>query len=555
MLVNGLHFRNLRGDLYGGITAAVVALPLALAFGVASGAGPVAGVYGAVFVGFFAALFGGTPAQVSGPTGPMTVVMAAVITRYAHEPALAFTVVMMAGGFQVAFGLLRLGRFINLMPYPVISGFMSGIGCIIIVLQLAPLGGVANPSGQPLEALAFLPEALGMAQPDALVVGVASFVICMFLPARIGRLLPAPLVALVVGVALVATVFGGAPVLGEIPSGLPSPTLPAMELAALPGMIKSALVLALLASIDSLLTSLIADNITRTYHRSDRELVGQGIGNAVAGLMGAIPGAGATMRTVVNVRAGGRTPLSGALHAVLLLGVMLGLGRYAAHIPHAVLAGILIKVGIDIIDWKYLRLLPRAPRGDLLVMLVVLTLTVVVDLIAAVGAGVVMASLLFVKHMADLQAGSIRAAAGPDDHPHLSAEEVALLAGCAGTVRYVHFGGPMSFGAANEMSRRLTGFAEERVLLLDLGDVPFVDTSAALAVGNVVESAAEVGCRVIIAGMSERVRGTLERLGVLATLAADDLPGQRLAAIERAAALAAGGGGARDADPGVPGPA
>src|SRR5688572_5009715 len=407
-LTYGLHFRNLKGDIYGGVTAAVVALPLALAFGVASGAGPIAGVYGAIFVGFFAALFGGTPAQVSGPTGPMTVVSAALITQYAHEPAMAFTVIMLAGLFQIAFGIARLGRYINLVPYPVISGFMSGIGCIIILLQLAPFVGHASSAG-PLAALAALPAAWSDLVQDALLLGVLALAIGVFWPARLKRYLPPTLAALIIGTVLAVWRFPGAPILGDIPTGLPDPQLPTFELAALPSMVKSALVLALLGSIDSLLTSLICDSMTKTPHRSDRELIGQGIGNAIAGLMGGIPGAGATMRSVINIRTGGQTPLSGALHAVVLLAVMLGLGVYASHIPHAVLAGILLKVGFDIIDWDYIRRVPRAPKAGVVLMFGVMGLTVFVDLITAVAVGVIAASLLFVKRMADLQARSMRA--------------------------------------------------------------------------------------------------------------------------------------------------
>ena len=288
-----------------------MALPLALAFGVASGAGPVAGLYGAIFVGFFAALFGGTPAQVSGPTGPMTVVMAGVITQYGHEPAMAFTVVMLAGVFQILFGVFKLGRYISLVPFPVISGFMSGIGCIIIILQIAPLIGHETAGGGPLLALAGLPDRLVAPGRDATIVGLLALAIVYLTPKRIDQIMPAPLVALVAGTLLVLFLFPGAPVLGEIPTGSPDPQLPKFALEAVPGIVQSALVLALLGSIDSLLTSLIADNVTQSHHDSDRELIGQGIGNTIAGAFGAIPGAGATMRTVINVRTGGRTPISG----------------------------------------------------------------------------------------------------------------------------------------------------------------------------------------------------------------------------------------------------
>ncbi len=535
--VTGLRFDNLRGDFYGGVTAAVVALPLALAFGVASGAGPVAGVYGAIFVGLLAAIFGGTPCQISGPTGPMTVVMAGILTYYAQQPALAFTVVVMAGLFQIGFGVLKLGRYISLMPYPVISGFMSGIGCIIIILQFAPLLGSINPPGGPLAAIAGMGAAIANTQSDALLAGLASLAILLFLPARIARLLPAPLLALAIGTLLVAWVFTSAPVLGNIPEGFPSPRWPMITLEALPGMIKSALVLAFLGSIDSLLTSLIADNVTQTYHDSDRELIGQGIGNMVAGIMGAIPGAGATMRTVVNARAGGRTPLSGIIHALLLLGVMLGLGRYAAYIPHAVLAGILIKVGIDIIDWDYLRRVRRAPFAGVVFMFVVLALTVLVDLITAVAVGVVMASLLFVKRMSDLQLESIKAIVDPNDDATFNAEEREALQQCRGRVLYVHLGGPMSFGAANEMARKLSTQAECEILILDLSEVPMIDSSASLAVEEVIARAHAAGRRVLLAGLKPKVEQVLSKLGVTELAGRESHFRERLSALQHAVAI------------------
>ena len=374
-IVHGWRFNNIRGDIYGGVTAAVVALPLALAFGVASGAGPIAGIYGAIAVGFFAAVFGGTPAQVSGPTGPMTVVMAAIVIQYQHDPALAFTVVMLGGLFQILFGVFRIGHFIDMMPFPVISGFMTGIGCIIIILQIAPLFGHDLPAGGTLGALIALPDTVSTPNIDALFVGLVCFAIAAFTPARIGRILPPPLIALFVGTGLVYVLLPAAPILGNVPTGLPVIKLPALALESLPHMIGSALVLAVLGSLDSLLTSLIADNVTRTHHKSDRELVAQGIGNMVSGLIGGLPGAGATMRTVVNVRAGGRTPISGALHAVVLLAIVLGMAPLAAHIPNAVLAGILFKVGIDIIDWDYLKRIRRAPKQGAFFMIVVLGLT------------------------------------------------------------------------------------------------------------------------------------------------------------------------------------
>ncbi len=535
--VHGLRFDNIRGDIYGGLTAAVVALPLALAFGVASGAGPVAGLYGAIFVGFFAAVFGGTPSQISGPTGPMTVVMAGIITQYAHEPAMAFTVVMLAGLFQILFGVLKLGRYIAYVPMPVISGFMSGIGCIIIILQLAPMIGHPTPGGGTLAVLAALPTLIIQPHLDAMIVGAVALAIVFFMPNRLNRIIPAPLIALVAGTLFVLWLLPGVPILGEIPIGLPKPTLPHFSLAAVPDMVQGAIILALLGAIDSLLTSLIADNVTQTHHDSDRELIGQGIGNTLAGFFGAIPGAGATMRTVINVRTGGRTPISGALHALVLLAIVLGLGGLAAHIPHAVLAGILIKVGIDIIDWPYLRRLHKAPRAGIIIMGMVLGLTVFVDLITAFAVGVVAASLLLVRRMSDLQLGNIRSISNHVDESPLDENERAVLAEADGRVILHHLSGPFTFGAAKGMARRLAAADAFDVLVLDMTDVTFLDSSASMAIDDVIVHIQGRDKHVFLVGVRPEIERNLERLGVTDRLPEGHRRGSRLEALRQAVAL------------------
>ncbi|MEZ5614229.1 MAG: SulP family inorganic anion transporter [Rhodocyclaceae bacterium] len=573
--IHGLHFDNLRGDLFGGITAAVVALPLALAFGVASGAGPVAGLYGAICVGFFAALFGGTPSQVSGPTGPMTVVMAAVFTQYTalypDDPgkgvALAFTVVMLGGGFQMLFGFLKLGKYINLVPAPVISGFMTGIGVIIILLQLAPLLGQAGAAG-PLEAARALPHAMAHIVPAAAILGGATLLVVYLWPQRFNRVLPAPLLALVAGSLGLYLVsggsidtrdidgrtlhfLGGASILGDIPGGLPSLRFPHIDLALAADMIKSALMLAVLGSIDSLLTSLVADNITRTYHASDRELVGQGIGNAVSGLFGGLPGAGATMRTVVNVRAGGLTPLSGMVHAAALLAVALGAGSLARFVPHAVLAGILVKVGTDIVDWDFLRRIRHVSPAGTAMMLTVFFLTVFVDLITAVAIGMIMASLLLMKRVTELQLASITAITAPHAEAPLSAEERVLLGAAGGRILLFHLGGPMSFGAAKDMVRRLATFDEYDALVLDLADVPSVDYTTTRSIEDMIQRAQGSGRAVYLTGEPAQVMGMLRKHGVLAQLPAGHHLPARLAGLA-AAAHALGITGTDSSSPSAP---
>jgi SulP family sulfate permease len=511
--LNPIGFGNIRGDLFGGVTAAIVALPLAIAFGVASGAGAVAGLYGAICVGMFASLFGGTPAQISGPTGPMTIVSASIFTMYAGEPAAAFTVVMMSGAFQILFGTLRLGRFVNLMPYPVISGFMTGIGCILIIMQLEPLLGYSSPASV-INAISVLPDQLSSPDWDAVSIGLVSFAICVFTPKRIRQTLPAPLLALVGGV-LAAAAFDDVATIGAVPSGLPALHFPDIRFDQLNEMLVSAAVLAALGSIDSLLTSLAADNATRTFHDSDKELVGQGIGNLFAGIIGGLPGAGATIRTLTNVNAGGRTPVSGVIHSVVLLVIVLGFGRLVSIIPHAALAGILIKVGIDVIDWRYVKRMLRAPRIDATLMLVVLFLTVFVDVVTAVATGVVLASLLFVKDSAETQIESIRALSDPEHAQFLKKNEMKLFRRCQGRLMILHFSGLMSFGAAKEMTRRFSNVGTYDILIMDLQDVPRIDGSATLALEEIVERATAEGKTVLLAGLSAGVARLMSRMGVI----------------------------------------
>ena len=525
-LVNGLHFNNLRGDIYGGLTAAVVALPLAMAMGVASGVGPIAGLYGAIFVGLFAALLGGTPAQVSGPTGPMTVVMAAIFMQYTtmfpndpgHGAALAFTVVVLGGLFQILFGILRLGKYIELVPHPVISGFMSGIGVIIILLQIGPLVGEQAISN-PLEAAKAIPAFVSHIEYHSFELGLAvlamTYGIPLLLP-KFNRLIPAPLFALVAGTLFYVLYMDfHVPVIGDIPSGFPSFHLPVIDMGLATKMIASGLTLAGLGAIDSLLTSLVADNITRTQHKPDRELIGQGIGNTVAGLFGGLPGAGATMRTVVNVNAGGRTPISGALHALVLLIIVLGAGPLASEIPKAVLAGILIKVGTDIIDWDYLRRIPVAPKPGVVIMFTVLIVTVTIDLLLAVGIGMVMASFLFMLRMTEMQIKNISTITSSAEESPLSDEEKDILDQANGKILLFHLSGPMSFSSAKAMVRRHAGTAGYEAMLLDLTSVPSIDFTTARAIEDIVVDTKSAGRHIFLVGACPAVCEVLKKQHIL----------------------------------------
>ena len=505
---------HLRGDIFGGLTAGVVALPLALAFGEASGAGPIAGVYGAILVGFFAALFGGTPSQISGPTGPMIVVFAGVFASLSGDLSLVFATVILAGLIQILFGVLGFGQYIRLVPYPVVSGFMSGIGCIIIALQLARLFGHEPEGGGTIPALLEVPNAISNPNLEALGIGILTLAMVFLWPASWGRYLPGPLAALIVGT-VASLGLSHVPVLGAIPTGLPEFIMPSLSNDTVLIVFEAALILAILGAIDSLLTSLVADNMTRTRHRSNRELIGQGVGNVAAGFFGGIPGAGATMRTVVNIRTGGVTKISGMLHSLLLLAVVLILAPLASKIPHAVLAGILVKVGYDIIDLSYLKRAHRGPRFDLMLMVMVLSLTIFVDLITAVVAGVVVAAVAFVKQVADAQ---LAAAAGEkyDSEESLSDAEITLLKECGDRLTYFDFGGPLSFGAAADLGHHVRERISQKhhtSLVLDFGRVPFMDVSAVRAVETIAQDAAHAGKHLYVCGINDDVAANLEGLG------------------------------------------
>lgn len=524
---------NIRGDVFGGVTAGIVALPLALAFGEASGAGPIAGLWGAILVGFFASLFGGTPTNVSGPTGPMVVVFAGVFATLTGNPALVFAAVILAGVLQIIFGFMRLGQYIRLVPYPVISGFMSGIGCIIIALQFSRLFGHEPEGGGTIPALTAIPGAIADPNLAALGIGIVTLAIVFFWPPKFGKYLPGALAALIIGT-LLSLLLKGSPVLGDIPTGLPSLIVPEFSKDTFLVVIEAAFILAILGAVDSLLTSLVADNMTRTRHDSEKELIGQGIGNTIAGFFGAIPGAGATMRTVVNIRSGGTTKIAGIIHSLVLLAIVLSLSPLAAQIPHAVLAGILVKVGYDIIDVAYLKRAHRGPRWDLVLMVMVLGLTVFVDLITAVAVGVVMAALAFVKRLADSQLSDL------DDPNSITTtpEELALLDSVRNKVTLFDFTGPLSFGAAADLGHQVRERVREHssAIVLDFTKLTFIDVSASRAVETIACDAKDAGKTVYVVGLNEEVASVLDGLGSDHCIPANTRYGLRIDAIRAAVA-------------------
>ncbi len=540
-ITNRIHFRNVQGDIFGGITAAVIALPMALTFGVASGAGASAGLWGAILVGFFAALFGGTPTLISEPTGPMTVVMTAVIASLtAANPeqglAMAFTVVMLAGVFQIIFGFLKLGRYVTLMPYTVISGFMSGIGVILIILQFGPFLGQASPKGGVIGTVQNIPSLISNINPLETFLAVLTVAILFFYPSKLKKFLPPQLLALIVGTVIAVFLLGDADIrrIGEISVGLPSLQLPTFSAGQLQTMLFDALVLAMLGCIDALLTSLVADSLTRTEHDSNKELIGQGLGNLVSGLFGGIAGAGATMGTVVNIQTGGRTAVSGLTRALVLLVVVLGLSQYLTVIPSAVLAGIAFKVGMDIVDWGFLKRAHKISPKAAFIMYGVIGLTVFVDLIVAVGVGVFVANILTIERLSNHRADKVKAVTYDDEEIELNSEEKQLLERANGRVLLFYLSGPMIFGVAKAISREHNLINDYQALVLDLSEVPILGVTSSLALENAIAEAVEKGRQVFIVGVSGQAEKRLRKMGVMEQIPAANIISDRTMALREA---------------------
>ena len=588
-------FSNIKGDAFGGITAGIVALPLALAFGVSSGLGPIAGLYGAIFISFFAALFGGTNTQISGPTAPMTavsmIVIAGIIATNDGDIDKALpvilTVFLLAGLMQIGLGALGLGKYIRYIPYPVVSGFMTAIGVIILLTQILPSLGyypkedmefvsqfkpvaeevilenilkeeagegilvledfketisraneisqadilkesqtlAAKETSGALGAIKAIPRAIQNINWLELMLALGTiFIIYGF--KRITKAVPSTLVALVV-MSGIAVGFGlGYRPIEEIPSGLPIPNLEiftSFKLSSIAPYVFTALTLALLGAIDSLLTSVVADNMTKTKHKPNKELVGQGIGNSIAAVFGGIPGAGATIRTVVNITSGGKTKLSGMIAGVMLLVILLGLGPVASKIPAAVLAGILITVGIGVMDYKGLKAIPSLPRdikvgpfklsSEVLIMLVVLVLSTFWNLVYAVGIGLVIASLMFMKKIGDLTAErsdvkSLKEEAWDDEgnFPVNLKEEVFIK----------HLKGPLFFGSTSDFQALTQQIPDTaKTVVLRLGRMQYMDQSGLYAMEDMLQDLKKKDVEVLFVGLLKQPRYMMERIDII----------------------------------------
>ena len=530
MLKNRFENIDLKGDIFGGVTTAIISLPLALAFGVASGAGAEAGLWGAIMVGFFAALFGGSTTLISEPTGPMTVIMTAVLTSMmAKYPetglAMSFTVVMMAGAFQILLGTLKLGKYVTLMPYSVISGFMSGIGVILIILQLSPLLGHSAPAGGVIGTLSALPETLSNINFSELLLGLLTLAVLFYFPKQYRKYVPAQLVALVAVTLLSVIFFDSESIrrIGEIPAGLPSLVFPYFNADMFTTMVIDALVLGTLGCIDTLLTAVIGDSLTRKEHDSDKELRGQGLANMISGLFGALPGAGATMGTVTNIQVGARSPISGMVRALVLALVVLVAGGLTEPIPMAVLAGIAVYVGINILDWSFIQRAHKVSLQGMAVMYGVMLLTVFVDLIAAVGLGVFISNIIIIEKLSREQARKVKAISDGDENSvPLTINERSILEQTNGKVLFFYLSGPMIFSVSKAISRQHASISDYQVMILDLSDVPMIDVTVGLALENAVKDALDAQCEVFLLCPNQQTHKQLEKFNVLDLIATNN---------------------------------
>ncbi len=515
--------KTLWGDCLGGLTAMIVGLPIGMAFGVASGIGALAGLYSAVAVGFFAAILGGTRQQVSGPTPPMTVAMTVVVTVYAAGSlTTAFFVVIMAGAIQILLGLSRIGQYIVYTPYIVISGFMSGIGLVVILIQLPPFMGSDPVPGGAVGALLSLPEVINQINFDAFCIAAISLLVGISWPARLARYLPRPMVSLVAGSAAGILVFTGAPILGELPIGLPDLQFTSLEQIPDPAyllrLIEPAVILALLGSVDSLLTSLVADSISGTNHNSNKELIGQGIGNMVAGFIGALPGAGTTTNTVTNIRSGGTTRISSTMCALFLFAAILGLGHYLSPVPLAALAGVLIVVGLDVIDWPLMRRLHRLRPRYLFALLITMSLTIFIDVVTAVAIGLIVAGMTHAAQLESLELDNIVSVPMLDkiflydeDSEPASLDQFSARAGL------VDFRGTFTVSSSRNLHRIIgEDIKAHELVIFNFSNTIHIDDSVAMVIVRLINATLDSNTQILVTGLKGDTAKTLDSLDVLA---------------------------------------
>lgn len=526
-----LDLSNIKGDLLGGITAGIIGLPLCLAFGATSGLGPAAGLYGGIVLGVLAAFFGGTPTQCSAPTGPMTVVSALIIAgeiKYYGDlehayGAIVFTFAL-AGLFQILLGVLKLGKYINYLPYPVISGFMSGIGVIVITMQFPNFFGVESLGKSAVSNIIALPHYMAHIDWHSFVIAIVTLTISFIIP-RITKVIPGTLVAIFVGTFLSILLGFDIKTIGEIPAIIPDIKFDDMfglDVTQITHMILPALSLGALGMIDSLLTSVIADKLTKTKHNSNRELVGQGIGNIFSAMVGGLPGAGTTVVTVTNTKTGGRTRLSGIVQGLFLAFVLFVGGQYAAEIPYAVLAGLLINIGVNIVDHTFFKDLKVIPKSDLIIVLTVFILTVAWSLLYATAIGFVVASIFFMKKMSD----TIDEYSQGSKIDLISKKLINLFDDSNEFKKDVYIkqlNGPIFFGFANRVEESTANLPNVKTLILDMKRVPYIDQTGMYALRDTVDDLALKGIEVYFTGMNKEIYKMLHGIHVFSNIPEENI--------------------------------
>ncbi len=525
-------------DAVAGVIVGVVALPLAIAFAIASGVTPDRGLYTAVIAGFLISALGGSRVQIGGPTGAFVVIVYGIVQQYGVDGLLAAT--LMAGVILLALGLAKLGGAIKFIPFPVVTGFTAAIGALIAIQQLRDALGLRmeDPPAELVERLTAYAEHAGTVNPYA--VGITAFTLLILAAwPRLSRKVPSPLVALLAGTAVaqlldlpvgtIGTRFGA------IPSSLPSPVLPSISFSEIRELVGPALAIATLGAIESLLSAVVADGMIGGRHRSNMELVAQGVANIVSPLFGGMPATGAIARTATNIKSGGRTPVAGIVHALTLLLITLFFGRWAELIPLAVLAGIVLVVAYHLSEWRVFVHELHAPKSDALVMLTTFLLTLVVDLTVGIGVGMVLAAFLFMKRMAEVTNISIvrrefeETGAAGDDQGAIYRRQIPP------GVEVYEINGPFFFGAAEKFKQTL-GEVSRRpsVLVIRMRNVPAIDSTAMHALKDLIRRTRKQGTQVLLSDVHSQPLIALGRSGLLDEIGEENMFGDVDAALEAA---------------------
>ncbi|MDK2857291.1 MAG: sulfate permease, SulP family [Verrucomicrobiota bacterium] len=539
---SGYSLKSLLNDLIAGLVTGIVALPLAIAFAIASGVKPEQGLYTAIVAGFLISLFSGSRVQIGGPTGAFIVIVYGIVQQYGMAGLTVAT--LMAGVMLVLMGICHLGSVIKYLPYPLIIGFTTGIAVIIAVTQIPSFLGITleNFPGELIGKLAAIGSHLNRIDPFSAGTGLLALLIMIFWP-RITRRIPGSLVAILVTTLLVSLCklpietigsrFGG------VPDHLPAIVFPSISFELMRGLFAPALTIALLAAIESLLSAVVADGMTGQRHRSNMELVAQGIANIVSPLFGGIPATGAIARTATNVKNGGTTPLAGIIHAVTLMLILLFFGRYAALIPMPALAAILLVVAYNMSEWRFFAKLFSSPRSDVLVLLTVFLLTVFADLTVAIQTGVVLSAFLFMRRMETVtQAGIIRL---DDEDEEIAEDPNALSHFCVPEdVEVFEIDGPFFFGAASKFQDEIRKLRMPKLLILRMRHVPAIDATGLRALEEMIDSMSRTGTLLLISGIHKQPAEAMKKAGLIEKIGHDRIHKNIAQAIDHAKNLLAG---------------